>query len=219
MKVNDIVSPLGAAATDASAGPAAPRDEFLRLLVAQLEHQNPLDPESGADFVAQLAQFSSLEQVAETNQRLALIQAEQAAANDASLASFVGHEATVSGETLTIDRDRGAMPEVLVELDGPIASGNVVVYDSGGKEVQRIALGPGSEGALAIAWDGSDRSGAPLADGAYRVEIEASAADGTPVGGRPRLRGTVAALEFVNGQPRLRLGATTVAPSDVLSIR
>ena len=79
--------------TTSSASPANPsglsssRDEFLRLFVAQLENQNPLDPQSGADMVAQLAQFSGVEQQVETNRRLAELTAAQDAAGSAGLAN------------------------------------------------------------------------------------------------------------------------------------
>ena len=58
--------------------PEAPKEEFLRLLVAQLKHQDPLEPQEGSEFVAQLAQFASLEQMAETNVRLGAIEAAHA---------------------------------------------------------------------------------------------------------------------------------------------
>lgn len=58
----------GSSSTGATKG--ADKDTFLKLLVAQLKNQDPLAPQDGAQFVAQLAQFSSLDQLININQRL-----------------------------------------------------------------------------------------------------------------------------------------------------
>ncbi|MFN0085850.1 MAG: flagellar hook assembly protein FlgD [Blastocatellia bacterium] len=72
MQINNILSP-GSGPAEAAGGRAAgnvDRDTFLTLLVAQLKHQDPLAPQDGAEFVAQLAQFNSLEQLMNINDRL-----------------------------------------------------------------------------------------------------------------------------------------------------
>jgi flagellar basal-body rod modification protein FlgD len=78
------------AGQDASPTTVGSPNEFLRLFIAQLANQNPLDPQDGAEFVAQLAQFTSVEQAAETNRRLEEILAGQMSVSNASLAGFVG---------------------------------------------------------------------------------------------------------------------------------
>ena len=60
-----------AGGVDAQTAEKTPQQEFLQLLVAQLENQDPLSPQDGAAFVAQLAQFTEVEQGAEANARLA----------------------------------------------------------------------------------------------------------------------------------------------------
>ncbi|HEU4612714.1 MAG TPA: flagellar hook capping FlgD N-terminal domain-containing protein, partial [Kofleriaceae bacterium] len=66
------------------------KDEFLRLFMAQLQHQDPFAPTSGADMVAQLAQLSSVEQAKQTNAMLADLATAQNAVANANLASLVG---------------------------------------------------------------------------------------------------------------------------------
>src|ERR1700704_1438011 len=68
------------------------KDEFLKLFMAQLQHQDPLDPKNGADMVAQLAQFSSVEQAQQTNAQLAALTATQASTANASLSTLVGRQ-------------------------------------------------------------------------------------------------------------------------------
>src|SRR5947207_9140075 len=102
MSVQSIPANLGpadpspsTAATGLSGG--ASKDQFLRLLVAQLQNQDPLDPQKGADFIAQLAQFSTLEQSTQTNQVLSQIEAGQASLAQQSVMSLVGR--TIAART------------------------------------------------------------------------------------------------------------------------
>ena len=69
MRIDGLQTPADPNAATGAAQPPGLKDEFLRLLVAQLEHQNPLSPQEGAEFVAQLAQFASVEQGAEISER------------------------------------------------------------------------------------------------------------------------------------------------------
>jgi len=56
--------------TAAASGPQADKDMFMKLLVAQLKNQDPMSPQDGAAFVAQLAQFNSLEQLTNIRQSI-----------------------------------------------------------------------------------------------------------------------------------------------------
>src|SRR5664279_6091966 len=80
-------------ATSASSGAdttklAGTQDEFLKLFMAQLQNQDPLSPKNGSDMVAQLAQFSSVEQQTQTNSQLAALAASQSSTANASLSSL-----------------------------------------------------------------------------------------------------------------------------------
>src|SRR5688500_15812435 len=135
-----------------TAAPAAARpkvgssDEFLRLFVAQLENQNPLDPQDGAEFVAQLAQFSAVEQAAETHRRLADILVGQMSVSNASLAGFVGKTGTVAGDQFNLSGKGSDFPAMGVELDQPAAKVEIVIRDANGNPVKRIELGPQEAG-------------------------------------------------------------------------
>jgi flagellar basal-body rod modification protein FlgD len=198
-----------------STNAAASRDQFLRLFVAQLENQNPLDPQSGADMVAQLAQFSSLEQAVESNNRLADMVSAQDAAASAQLADLVGREVTADASTIQLDG--GAPPALQVDSDAQIAGGELTIKDAAGNVVRTIPFGPG-EAPLKLDWDGTDANGVPLASGSYAVEVKAHKADGTDITARPQLRGIVDAVELTPSGPRLLLGHTRVSPGAVTTI-
>lgn len=206
------------ATTSTTATPASPRNEFLRLFVAQLANQDPLDPQKGADFVAQLAQFSTLEQSADMNSKLGQLLGGQEAAARASMAGMVGRTATTRADTLTLTGPALTPPGLGVHLDGPAASVNVVIRDSSGKVVRTVAMGACPAGQLDTRWNGTDDRGVPLPAGTYSVEVSAKDAAGATVSGYGTLRGLISALELSGGSTKFRVGAATVSPSDVMTL-
>ena len=216
MRVDD--SSAAAPALGVTKAEPAPRDEFLKLLVAQLEHQNPLDPQSGAEFVAQLAQFATVEQGAQTNALLDSMQGQQAASANLAVANFVGKPITATASTLRVDDATGVIPEFSADLAGAAKSVEFVVKDEGGKVVRTIELGPHAAGKVAIPWDGTDSQGVPLPKGNYTVEMQAAGADGDAVSATVELSGVINAVEFKGGQPILRIGGVAILPGDVTSI-
>jgi flagellar basal-body rod modification protein FlgD len=219
MRIDNQPADLGGAPAPTASAPPAAKDQFLRLLVAQLEHQNPLDPQDGAAFVAQLAQFSSLEQVTESNQRLAALEAGQATGARAAMTDVVGRGVLARADQIELDPGAGALPELSVHLGGPAAKVEVVVTDAEGHEVKRFAIGPHPAGNVPIPYDGTDAAGHPLPPGTYHFAVEAESAQGGAVAGYAQLRGHVSALVFgADGASHFRIGGVTITPADIISI-
>jgi flagellar basal-body rod modification protein FlgD len=197
---------------------ATPKDEFLKLLVAQLEHQDPLEPQKGSEFVAQLAQIAQVEQAAEINQRLGAITAGQDAAARAALGGMIGKTVTARTDTIKLAESPTAPPDMSVHLSGAASKVQVSIVDASGQTVRRFDLGPRGSGDAPLAWDGRDDKGAPVAPGSYRVEIQATSSDGGAVEAFCQLRGTVSSLQFEGGTSRFRIGPFTVAPADIVAL-
>ena len=216
MNLDPIVSAASTTTPTQAASPGlgGNRGEFLKLFVAQLQHQNPLDPMSGADMVAQLATFSQVEQSVEANKQLAAMAAEQASAAAAGLAALVGRTATADASTLEIT---GPPPPLTIHAQGAFAQGRVVVRDSGGNIVRDIPVGPGSDGA-AVPWDGRDAAGRPLAAGTYSVAVELTNTQGGVVAASAQLRGVIDRVDLGPAGPRLGIAGARVAPGSVTSI-
>jgi flagellar basal-body rod modification protein FlgD len=213
----DSSPPLPGTSTSPAAA-ASSRDEFLRLFVAQLAHQDPLDPQKGADFVAQLAQFSTLEQSAAMNAKLGDLLTGQAAAARASMAGMVGRTATVRADTLQLNGTAVGPPGLGVQLDGAAASVSVAIKDSSGKVVRTLSLGACPAGRTDTRWDGTDDRGVPLPAGSYSVEVTAKDAAGAKVSAYGTLRGLISALELSGGGTKFRVGVATVSPGDVMTL-
>jgi flagellar basal-body rod modification protein FlgD len=181
--------------------------------MAQLEHQDPLAPQDGASMVAQLAQFSSVEQATQTNQRLADLAAAQASTSSASLSSLVGRTCNAGAADFQLDRG-GAAPVLQVTATGAMAGASVVITDDSGKEIRRLAIPTGATSAQ-ITWDGATASGAPAAPGSYHITVEPGTTSATITS---QWHGRVDAVELTSDGARLRMGGVLLAPSDIRTI-
>lgn len=215
MRLDGITGTSSATATPTSSPQLqGTKDEFLRLFMAQLQHQDPFAPTSGADMVAQLAQLSSVEQAKQTNAMLADLATAQNAVANANLASLVGRDCSATAAGFTIDATGGAPPPLEVQATSPTKGASVVITDENGKEVRRIPIPDGSTSAT-IAWDGKNAAGSAVPPGNYRISVEpgrtASTIDAS-------WRGRVDAVELTAYGPRLRMGGVLLAPGDIHTI-
>lgn len=192
------------------------KDEFLKLLTTQLQNQDPMNPLQNHEFVAQLAQFSTLEQQVLTNDSLGQIQMAQMGLANAQLAGFVGKEVVARGDYLHIS-DGQAQP-VGVELSAPAAEMTITIADENGNTVRVMNRTNVNGGVQEIEWDGNDSTGQPLTDGRYTVSIEAKDADGNAVTASPLTRGVVDGITFENGYPELLVGLARILPADIVTI-
>jgi flagellar basal-body rod modification protein FlgD len=189
------------------------KDEFLRLFMAQLEHQDPLNPAQGADMVAQLAQFSSVEQATETNQHLADLTAQQASVANASLSNLVGRTCNAGAADFQLDRG-GAVPALQLTSTTAMNGASVVITDDSGKEIRRLAIPTGAT-STQIAWDGNTAAGTPAARGNYHITIDPGTTNGSITS---QWHGRVDAVELNNGSTQLRMGGVLLAPSAIQTI-
>src|SRR5215211_472085 len=131
----------GAASGDKSLG----KDAFLKLLVAQLKHQDPLKPQDSSDFIAELATFSSVEQAMGVNERLDMMALQNQGLANSQAVNLVGKTATVKGSILTTDGKGLGIP-VNFTLNGNAASTVVTIRDQSGRVVRTMDLGERNAG-------------------------------------------------------------------------
>ena len=191
--------------------------EFMKLLVAQLQNQDPLNPLDSANFSAQLAQFSSLEQLTQINQRLA----DQATGGNTTgrfeSVGFIGREVTGPSQGISVKNG------VATTLDYSLTQGGTVqakIVDASGHQVADLVLG--SQAAGSYTFDLSKVTGAPkLDDGQYAVVVAQT--DPTP-GSTPTaidtfVTGRVTGVDLTGATPVLLLGDRKLALTDVTEIK
>jgi flagellar basal-body rod modification protein FlgD len=145
-------------------------DMFLRLMTAQLKNQDPLQPLDGTEFVAQLAQFSGVEQQIKTNERLdALLGALTRSAAETSL-GFLGR--TVETASSKVELEAGAQASFAFEVDRPATKAVAVVTAADGGEVRKFDVDASTLGRREAVWDGHDSLGNPASPGVYTIRIQ-----------------------------------------------
>lgn len=144
------------------------KDQFLRLMVAQLKHQDPLDPSKNEEFLAQLAQFSSLEGITNLNDSVSAMAASMRSTVTSEASSLVGRSVLVPTDQSLMQGD-GLVGNVNVTE----ATNDVVVEISNrsGASVARLSLGPQEEaGTARFVWDGTNSAGEAQPPGVYKVK-------------------------------------------------
>ena len=155
------------------------REDFLRMLIAQLEHQDPLDPQDATEFTAQLAQFSSLDQL--VSMRLAIDSMVSAGgiADGLAAAGLIGHHALVESSQLHVGPAGSELPTVALDFQGASRVLSVEVRNANGKVVASATdLGTLSAGRHELDW-ASDFGEVPP-PGLYSLEVTVAPGDPAP---------------------------------------
>jgi len=205
------ISTIGGIAASGAAGASARimgKEDFLALLVAQLRHQDPLSPMDNSEFVAQLAQFSSLEQMQNLNTAVADQGLLMQALNNSVVASLAGRTVAVSGDRLPLPETGEAA--LGFDLAAPAREATVRIYDASGALVDSFTLTDLSAGPQRLAWDGVGSDGERLPAGTYRSEVSAADAEGAAVSAVPYVIGRVDSVSFENGVAYLSLSGMRV---------
>ncbi|HKL18067.1 MAG TPA: flagellar hook capping FlgD N-terminal domain-containing protein [Halalkalibaculum sp.] len=155
------------------------QQEFLQLLVAQMQNQDPINPMDGAKFASQLAQFNSVEQLINVNSGLKSLQSTQdmmsASLTNSMAASLTGKQVKALSNQVYLSSGEDA--SVQFKLNNSADRVEIVIRDGSGSEVRRESLGGMASGDNGWLWDGRNGAGHRMADGEYSVEILASNGD------------------------------------------
>ena len=195
----NAAQPAGAATTGASQ--TLGENDFLKLLTAQMQAQDPLNPMDSANFAAQLAQFSSVEQLTNINTKLTNLAASQASLQNTMASDLIGKKVTVAGNTATLN-GQAVMPYTLPSDASSVA---VSVYDANGTLVRTAVLGQKAAGNNSYTWDGKDQSGNTLPAGQYGFAISAADGSGQAIAATTLTSGTVTGISFNNNVTSLTL--------------
>jgi flagellar basal-body rod modification protein FlgD len=192
------------------------KDDFLNMLIAQLQHQDPLNPADSTEFTAQLAQFSSLEQLSNIHESLENMEQFQASLTHSQAVSYIGKEITAAGSGLHL-RD-GQTAACHFELEANAAMTAVSIYDATGGFVNSFEAGPLGPGRQSVMWDGTDFNGNQMPAGAYSFEIQAVDASNENIAVRPLMSATVTGVSFKDKTAYLMTELQSVALDDVVDV-
>jgi len=193
------------------------KNDFLRLLITQMRYQNPWEPLNNTEFTAQLAQFSSLEQLRNVNNNLRHLQRVQSSLSTAQALGFIGKKVKALGSFAEL-RD-GNSEDLILELPSEAKEMIIRIYTSEGSLVRTINMGAQPAGRQTFHWDGKDAHGNKLADGIYTFSISATDFRGNPIEVSSFVRGTVTGIHLdENGMIYLLMGKRKVSLSQVVQV-
>ncbi len=172
--VSEVTSPASALANSSvlSGGNALGKEDFLQLLVAQLQNQDPLNPQDPTEFTAQLAQFSSLEQLFTVNSNLEIMAAASGDSERLSALNLIGKEVVSDSGVFRLGEDE---VQLGYRLAVPAQEVNLYVMDASGDVVATIPTPETAAGEHFLSWDGRDADGNKLAAGEYALVAKAMA--------------------------------------------
>ncbi len=189
------------------------KDDFLKLLVAQIQYQDPLNPMSNTEFTAQLAQFSTLEQQKNMNEKLDSLISTQSIMKQLEVSNIVGKSVEAFSNEITL----GQEGESLIQFSLPASAASAVIYitDTNGKLVRTLKLTDLAKGMNNISWDGRTDSGQRAAPGNYVFSVSAVDNSNSPIDATAVSKGRVEAVIYREGEAYLLVNGREIAFSKI----
>lgn len=191
------------------------RGAFLKMLVAQMEHQDPLNPMEGTDFSAQLAQFSQLEQLFNVNDTLEGLAASMESKGQDNVLDYIGKQ--VTSEDSNLNLKDGEVSNGLFTLTEP-SEVMITIYDDFQQEITTLFPGQLEAGTHQVDWNGHDRTGVSVSDGTYKFQVTAVTESGAYVPVKTEATGIVSGVTYDSGYPYLVVDDRWVDPATVTKI-
>jgi flagellar basal-body rod modification protein FlgD len=192
------------------------QESFMQLLVTQLQNQDPLDPQSNEEFVAQLAQFSSLEQLVTLNSSVEALYLASASMNNASMTQLLGTEVVAWSNEFNYDGSGAA--EIHFDADSATSSATLTISDEDGSVVWSGEMGALESGEGTWTWDGTDLDGNAVSDGVYSFDIDATTDTGDDVAVTGQVHGQVDGMSYEDGTPIPSIGGVEFDLGDILRV-
>ena len=147
------------------------QEDFLELMIAQVRNQDPFQPMENGEFIAQMAQFATVDGIQEMQKSVSALNATMASSQALTASTLVGRSVLASGGEFVLGADGGVSGAL---RSGPGATRLVMnVYDAAGTLVARRELAAAPGGLTRFTFDGTGAGGARLAPGSYRIEADA----------------------------------------------
>lgn len=190
-------------------------DDFMTLLLAELQYQDPTEPTDTEQILTQTSQLASLEATDKTNEALEALAASLEASNDFSTIAAIGKTADLGSNAIMLDEGATSVFEVYFPSD--IESGTVEILDSSGAIIQTMDVGTNPSGVYQFEWDGVDASGTKADSGVYYITSSYKDPEGndltTRMGAYP-----IESVRFENGETLVKVGSSYVALENIVEI-
>ncbi len=153
------------------------QDQFMKLLIAQMENQDPFEPQENGEFLSQLAQFDTATGIKDLQNSFSKFTTTLQSNSALQASSLVGRDVLVPGnESFLSD---GGIISGNVDLSASTSSLKIEVMDASGQTIRTLNLGKQAAGTIDFTWDGKDDNGNLLPSGKYRFRASAQVGNET----------------------------------------
>lgn len=195
----DTYATLGLQSQQAARSSSLGQADFLRLMTEQLKNQDPLKPLDNAQFLGQLAQFSTVQGIDKMQNAMEAVASVMESDQTLRAAALVGRDALVEVDTVELAAGAGVSGEVSAAASGPVT---FEIVDAGGNRVRQLTVDANAGGNTAFQWDGRTDAGQTAAAGRYTIRAVSGSGSGTDQGTAESLAVRVAArIDSVSIEP------------------
>lgn len=193
-------------------------EDFMTLLITQLENQDPMDPMDTSEMVTQVTQLSTMEATMEMAENMEKLLEYQTSQNNLQLLTLLGNEVTATSNIISLENGEPSGGEFV--LSSNAQSCQVEILNSSGNTVTTLELGSlDGDTVYGLTWDGTTSGGAELSDGLYLFIVTATTAEGEEVDVEYRTSGQVTGIDYQSGTALLTLnGSIPVEVGSVLCV-
>jgi flagellar basal-body rod modification protein FlgD len=189
--------------------------DFLTMLIAQLQHQDPMNPMESQDFTAQLTQFSQLEAQFDANEKLGSIADSLSNQTGKRAEDYLDKHITANVDTIDVTDSTANGGFYTLEETADV---KIRIYNQSGKEVKVINPGQKEAGSYPVKWDGTDSSGEKVSDGTYKFSVEALTESGyAPV--NTSVSGIAQSVMYQGEKEYLVVKGVLVSPDSVVEAK
>ena len=191
------------------------KDDFMKLLLVQLQYQDPTSPMDTEKILTQTSQLASLESADNTKTALEKLSASLGNAQQFSTIAAIGKTADLGSDT--ISHDKGSSSTFEVYFPNDVEQGSVVMTDADGKTIKTLNVGTKPAGVYQFTWDGSDNDGAEAESAIYHVNATYSDTNGntlqTRLGAYP-----IESVRFDKGSTLVKVGSNYVPLENIVEV-
>lgn len=196
------------------------KDDFMKLMIEQLKHQDPLSPMESQEFASQMAQFASLEQLSNLNSSMnESIDANYLltqSVNNTLTATLIGKEVKFNGNKIYNDGNNTV--NFGYTLPANAEDVNVTIHDSNGKVVHEFEHQPSTQGSHKLSWDFTDNEGKKLSNGEYTIKVEVKGDGENPMTAEIFQHGAITGVRFTENGTKILIDGKEFLLSDVIEI-
>lgn len=191
-------------------------DDFLKLLLVELKNQDPTKPMDSSTMLAQFSSLTQVQQAQRANDYLQSLLQSTTATSNVQAVGYIGKQISFAGDKIFVAGGTAGTSKFTLASDAGKIS--VSIYNAAGTAVKTSELGSMPAGTYSFNWDGTDNSGAKVADGTYSISFSAKDSAGKSISVTTEGIANVAGVVFKNGVAYLVTDAGEIPLSSVTGV-